>query len=67
MQPKSMKWSMKYNLLYDAVVKFSQALSENGIEHVFEEYDGDHVNKISQRVRNYLLPYFSEKLEKQIY
>jgi S-formylglutathione hydrolase FrmB len=49
--------------LYTANIHFSIALTEHGINHVFKSYDGDHVNKISERVTFYLLPFFSEHLK----
>ena len=41
---------------------FSKALSDIGILHVYEEYEGAHSNCIRKRVENYVLPYFSEVL-----
>jgi S-formylglutathione hydrolase FrmB len=40
---------------------FSAALTKNGIDHVFEEYNGDHRNRMmgrSGRLANEILPYF---------
>ena len=42
---------------------FSEALKRNGIEHTFEEYDGDHNNKAPIRIETKLLPFFSRVLE----
>ncbi|MCM3869844.1 MAG: alpha/beta hydrolase-fold protein, partial [Pyrinomonadaceae bacterium] len=42
---------------------FSKALAEKGIPHIFEVYDGDHGNRIRQRVETRVLQFFSEKLE----
>ncbi|MCK4751776.1 MAG: hypothetical protein KAT15_32190, partial [Bacteroidales bacterium] len=39
---------------------FSEALSDLGIEHEFETYSGDHLNKISLRMAGELFPFFSE-------
>lgn len=41
---------------------FDQALTDAGISHVFEEYDGDHVNCIRERMETKVLPFFSEVL-----
>lgn len=40
----------------------SRALEQNGIEHVFEEYEGNHGNRIVERLRLKVLPFFSRKL-----
>jgi S-formylglutathione hydrolase len=42
---------------------FSQSLKETGIRHVFEEYQGDHNNRIPERLVQHLLPFFSNALE----
>ncbi|MFC1551820.1 alpha/beta hydrolase [Candidatus Latescibacterota bacterium] len=42
---------------------FAQALEEANIPHEFEEYDGDHRNKIPNRIEKHLLPFFSETLQ----
>ena len=41
---------------------FAQALTDTGIPHVFEEYPGDHTNRISERMETKVLPFFSEVL-----
>lgn len=41
---------------------FSQALTDANIPHVFEEYDGNHTNRIRQRIEQKVLPFFSEVL-----
>lgn len=38
---------------------FSGVLTENGIHHIFEEYDGDHLNRIKHRMITKVLPFFS--------
>jgi enterochelin esterase-like enzyme len=40
----------------------SQVLSKLGIPHVFEEYDGNHGNKIRERLETKVLPLFSRVL-----
>ena len=41
----------------------SAALTEEGIDHIFEEYKGNHDSHISERRRELLFPFFSEILE----
>lgn len=38
-------------------------LKPNQIPHTFEEYEGDHSNKIPERVETRMLPFFSRTLE----
>ena len=54
------------NYLYDANVRFSQSLIENGVEHVFESYSGNHTNKISERIKTKMLSFFSANLSKNM-
>ena len=42
---------------------FARALTEVGIPFEFEEYDGNHVNRIRERIETLVLPFFSEILE----
>jgi S-formylglutathione hydrolase FrmB len=42
---------------------FDAALRRNGIEHAFEEYDGDHGNRVPERFATRALPFFSQRLE----
>jgi enterochelin esterase-like enzyme len=41
---------------------FAQALTKAGIAHRYEEYDGDHRNRIGERVETKVLPFFSTVL-----
>ena len=41
---------------------FAQALSDAGIPHDFIEYQGNHTNRVRQRMGEHVLPYFSETL-----
>jgi len=41
---------------------FSETMRRYGIEHTFETYDGDHVNRIEQRFEEHVLPFFSRHL-----
>jgi enterochelin esterase-like enzyme len=42
---------------------FARELTEAGISHEFEEYEGNHINRIRERIETRLLPYFSNILE----
>lgn len=42
--------------------QLSEALTEFGIAHTFETYDGDHTNRIAARVEMKVLPFFSNHL-----
>jgi S-formylglutathione hydrolase FrmB len=44
-------------------VQLDAALSRLGISHTFEQYDGDHGNRIKERFASKLLPFFSRYLE----
>lgn len=41
---------------------FSHGLKRNGIPHAFEEYRGDHRNRIRERLESKALPFFSKTL-----
>ncbi len=43
-----------------ATKKLHEKLLENGISHSYESYEGDHTNRIAQRIADHLLPFFSE-------
>jgi S-formylglutathione hydrolase FrmB len=43
--------------------QLDQALTQAGIEHVFETYDGDHNNRVWERIETAVLPFFSRNLE----
>ncbi|MGW8316588.1 MAG: alpha/beta hydrolase-fold protein, partial [Bacteroidales bacterium] len=45
---------------------FSDSLTRYGIEHVFEGYEGDHVNRLANRIETRLLPFFFENLEHEV-
>ncbi|WP_234733304.1 alpha/beta hydrolase [Tellurirhabdus bombi] len=40
-------------------------LTNYKIQHTYAEYDGDHVNRIGERIENYVLPFFSKNLSFQ--
>ena len=33
-----------------------------GVTHTYEEYDGDHTNKVFERIEQNVLPFFSKHL-----
>ena len=43
--------------------KFSGKLSSLGIDHVFETYDGNHMNRTVERLELKVFPFFSENLD----
>jgi S-formylglutathione hydrolase FrmB len=45
---------------YSPSVTFSEKLTEYGITHVFESYEGNHIDMLYVRVPEKLLPFFSE-------
>jgi enterochelin esterase-like enzyme len=40
-----------------------EALTRLRIDHSFEEYDGDHGNRVTERFQNNLMPFFSQQLK----
>lgn len=42
---------------------YADALTAAGVAHVFETYDGGHLNRIAERVETRMLPFFSAELE----
>jgi enterochelin esterase-like enzyme len=42
--------------------QLSETLSAFDIRNMFETYDGDHTNRIAERVRTKVLPFFSANL-----
>jgi len=39
-----------------------EALTRNHVPHYYEEYEGDHTNKVRERIERYVLPFFSKNL-----
>jgi enterochelin esterase-like enzyme len=52
--------------LQDGLIGVNKALSDvltnYGIEHVYETYEGDHTNKVAERYETRVLPFFSKQL-----
>lgn len=42
-----------------------QVLTNYQIPHAYEEYDGDHLNRVAERIELKMLPFFSKNLSKQ--
>jgi enterochelin esterase-like enzyme len=45
--------------------KLHEILESYGIPHLYESYEGDHLNRIAERITTRVLPFFSEHLEFQ--
>jgi S-formylglutathione hydrolase len=41
---------------------FSDALTRSGIEHQYQQYEGDHNHQLSERIATWVLPFLSKKL-----
>ncbi len=48
--------------LLDNNVLLDESLTRLGVEHRFELYEGDHVNRVAERFRDKLVPFFSAML-----
>jgi S-formylglutathione hydrolase len=44
-------------------VRLDDLLNGYGIAHEYEIYDGDHLNRIAERLEKKVLPFFGRKLE----
>jgi enterochelin esterase-like enzyme len=49
--------------LVSQILRFQQALVEARVVHRFELYAGNHGNRIRERLREFVLPFFSEALD----
>jgi enterochelin esterase-like enzyme len=45
-----------------AIKSLDQILSSYGINHTYEQYEGNHINRIAERLRTKALPFFSNNL-----
>jgi S-formylglutathione hydrolase FrmB len=45
--------------------ELSRILTQYGIQHTFETYDGDHTNRIAMRVQTKVLPFFASHLDSE--
>jgi S-formylglutathione hydrolase len=41
---------------------FDRALGEFGIPHVYDTYDGDHINRVAERIETRVMPFFAAHL-----
>jgi S-formylglutathione hydrolase FrmB len=48
--------------LFAANKQLDEAMTAFGVAHGYEEYDGDHTNRVFERVEQNLLPFFSKHL-----
>jgi S-formylglutathione hydrolase FrmB len=48
--------------LLKSIRDFSGVLKRNKIQHIFEEFDGDHIDKTAERIETRILPFFSRTL-----
>jgi S-formylglutathione hydrolase FrmB len=42
--------------------QMSQILTTFGVKHTFDEFDGDHTNRVRERIESKVLPFFSNNL-----
>ncbi|RDC62460.1 alpha/beta hydrolase [Adhaeribacter pallidiroseus] len=45
-----------------SIKELDKVLNSYGIKHFYEEYDGDHINRVAERIGGNLLKFFSENL-----
>jgi S-formylglutathione hydrolase len=45
-----------------ATKELDQVLTDYGIDHFYESYDGDHLNRIAERIQTKTMPFFSTNL-----
>ncbi|MBA2493181.1 MAG: esterase [Acidobacteria bacterium] len=48
--------------LINSIREFSEKLKRIKIQHAFEEFDGDHINKVAERIETRIMPFFSRTL-----
>ena len=51
------------DFLNAANVDLDKELTRLGVAHVFEQYEGDHGNRVASRFQNNLLTFFSQQLK----
>jgi S-formylglutathione hydrolase len=57
----------QYHFIPVTTRALSRALTNLGITHTFEEYEGDHVNRRGERTVTRLMPFFDATLSNQIH
>ncbi len=45
-----------------SIKELDKVLNSYGVKHLYEEYDGDHINRVAERIGTNLLKFFSENL-----
>jgi len=55
-----------WNVYIDGITYTSKLLSNNKILHRTILYEGDHGNRLRERIEKYMLPYFSGVLEEKL-
>ena len=58
----TMPLSLRYTAIASTTRTLDSMLTSYGLPHVFEIYDGNHVNHIADRVELHVLPFFSDNL-----
>jgi len=48
--------------LADSNRQLAQSLTDFGVKHSFEVYEGDHTNRVAERMETKVLPFFSSTL-----
>ena len=51
------------DMLKSGNIDLHEALTRFGIDHTFEEYEGDHGNRVTERFQNNVMPFFSKQLK----
>jgi len=52
------------DFLLEPNIRFREELDRYGVEYTFELYKGDHINRLGDRLRDNVLPFFGEYLER---
>lgn len=46
----------------ESIKRLHESLTGYGVEHLYEEYAGDHLNRVAERIGTVMLPFFEETL-----
>jgi enterochelin esterase-like enzyme len=46
----------------ESIKELDKILNSYGVKHIYEEYEGDHINKVAERIGTKMLNFFSENL-----
>lgn len=46
----------------ESIKTLDKKLNKYGIQHSFEIYEGDHINRVAKRIESKMLPFFAENL-----